>query len=118
MKDYALHATLAEIWRVVADANRYFAGQEPWAKRKTDPERMNTILWTTAEVLRNVAIMAQPFIPQAAGKLLDLVAAAPDRRAFEAVGQGGQIAGGQPLPAPVPIFPRYVEAEEGATPRS
>jgi methionyl-tRNA synthetase len=33
----ALHRALDAIWRVVADANRYFAGQEPWALRKTDP---------------------------------------------------------------------------------
>jgi methionyl-tRNA synthetase len=33
----AIHRALDAIWRVVADANRYFAGQEPWALRKTDP---------------------------------------------------------------------------------
>jgi methionyl-tRNA synthetase len=37
------HAVLAEIWAVVAEANRYFAGQEPWALRKTDPARMASI---------------------------------------------------------------------------
>jgi methionyl-tRNA synthetase len=56
MKDYALHTMLAEIWSVVAEANRYFAGEEPWIKRKTDPARMETILYVTAEVLRNLAI--------------------------------------------------------------
>jgi methionyl-tRNA synthetase len=118
MGDYALHHALAEIWRVVADANRYFASEEPWAKRKTDPERMNTILWTTAEVIRNVAIMAQPFIPAAAGKLLDLVGSSADARAFASVGEGGRISGGLALPAPQPVFPRYVEAEEGDKPKT
>jgi methionyl-tRNA synthetase len=113
MKDFALHATLAEIWKVVADANRYFASEEPWAKGKSDPQRRDTILWTTAEVIRNVAIMAQPFIPAAAGKLLDLVGSGPEARGFASVGQGGRIEGGLPLPAPQPVFPRYVEAEEG-----
>ena len=116
MKDFALHAMLAEIWRVVGDANRYFAGEEPWAKRKTDPQRMETILWVTAETLRNVAIMAQPVIPTAAGKLLDLVAAPADRRAFAHVGEACALAAGAPLPAPAPVFPRYVEAEEGGAP--
>lgn len=114
MKDYALHHALGEIWKVVADANRYFASEEPWAKGKTDPERRGTILWTTAEVLRNVAIMAQPFIPTAAGKLLDLVGSASDAREFAHVGAAHKIAGGLTLPGPAPIFPRYVEAEEGA----
>jgi methionyl-tRNA synthetase len=35
---------LDAVWGVVADANRYFAGEEPWAKRKTDFKRMETIL--------------------------------------------------------------------------
>ena len=70
MQDYSLHKVLAEVWQVVADANRYFASQEPWARRKDDPARMGTILYVTAEVLRVVSIMAQPAIPEAAGKLL------------------------------------------------
>ena len=37
MADYALHTALAEIWAVVAEANRYFASQEPWKLRKDDP---------------------------------------------------------------------------------
>ena len=39
MADFALHSMLAEIWAVVADANRYFASQEPWRLTKTDPAR-------------------------------------------------------------------------------
>ena len=55
-----MHLILTEIWRVVSEANRYFASEEPWVKRKSDPARMQTILYVTAEVLRIVAIMAQP----------------------------------------------------------
>ena len=80
MEDYALHTTLAEIWAVVAEANRYFASQEPWKLRKSDPARMATVLYVTAEVLRAVGILAQPFVPEAAGKLLDLLAVAPEER--------------------------------------
>jgi methionyl-tRNA synthetase len=115
MKEYALHTMLAEIWHVVAEANRYFAAQEPWKLTKTDPARRDTVLHTTAEVLRNVAIMAQPVVPTAAGKLLDLLGVAPEARTFAHVGQGHRLTSGNPLPAPSPIFPRYVEAEDGDT---
>ena len=47
MEDFALHQALAEIWAVVGDANRYFASQEPWALRKSDPARMATVLYVT-----------------------------------------------------------------------
>ena len=116
MKDFALHQALAEIWRVVADANRYFASEEPWAKGKRDPARRDTILWTTAEVIRNVAIMAQPFIPAAAAKLLDLVGSAEDAREFASAGEGARIPGGLTLPPPQPVFPRYIEAEVAPKP--
>ncbi|PRD42203.1 methionine--tRNA ligase [Phyllobacterium phragmitis] len=111
--EQALHHALAAIFAVVAEANRYFAGQEPWALRKTDPERMATVLYVTAEVLRRVAILAQPFIPGSAAKMLDILAVPADRRNFADL-RGGELAGGAPLPAPQAIFPRYVEAEKQA----
>jgi methionyl-tRNA synthetase len=115
MKDFALHQMLAEIWRVVAEANRYFAGEEPWTKRKTDPARMEAILSTTIEVLRVIAILAQPAMPAAMAKMLDLLGAPADARDFARLGPEHRIAEGTGLPPPAPIFPRYVEAEaEGA----
>jgi methionyl-tRNA synthetase len=114
MDGFALHAILSEIWSVVADANRYFASQEPWILRKQDPARMGTVLYVTAEILREIGIMAQPFVPVAAARLLDLLAAAPDARDFAAIGSASRLAAGTPLPAPSPIFPRYVEPEEAA----
>lgn len=109
MKDFAIHLALAEIWKVVADANRYFAAQEPWARRKDDPPRMGAILYVTAEVLRAVAIMAQPAIPASANTLLDLVGAPADARTFAHVNADHALASGQELPKPEAIFPRYVE---------
>jgi len=111
MARQAIHTALAAIFEVVADANRYFAAQEPWALRKTDPARMETVLYTTAEVLRRIAILCQPYIPASAEKLLDLLAVPGDRRNFADLGEGGMLAPGTPLPPPQPVFPRYVEAE-------
>jgi len=112
MVNFALHTMLAEIWRVVGDANRYFASEEPWTKRKTDPDRFATVLYVTAETLRVLGIMTQPVIPTSAGKLLDLLAVPDDKRAFVQATAAGALEAGTVLPAPAPIFPRYVEAEE------
>ncbi|MGA0531368.1 methionine--tRNA ligase [Hansschlegelia sp. KR7-227] len=108
-QDLSLHAALSAIWAVVADANRYFAGQEPWALKKTDPERMATVLYVTAEVVRQVALLTQPFMPGAAAKLLDLLGSGVTKRGFTSLGEGGRLKPGTPLPAPQPVFPRYVE---------
>ena len=102
----AIHKALDAIWRVVADANRYFAGQAPWALKKTDVPRMNTVLYVTAEVLRQLAILTQPYVPAAAERLLDLLAVAPDARSFAALPD--RLRAGTELPAPAAIFPRHV----------
>ncbi len=114
MKTYQLHQVLSAVWAVVAEANRYFAGEAPWAVAKTDPKRQGTILYVTAEVLRQVAILAQPFVPAAAGKLLDLLAVAAGSRGFDRLGAEHRIAPGVNLPPPKPVFPRYVEPEAAA----
>jgi len=109
-----LHQVLNTAWAVVADANRYFAGEAPWALAKTDPERQGTILYVTAEVLRQVAILAQPFMPASAERLLDLLAIPAGERTFFFLGGPHRIAAGNQLPPPAPVFPRYVEAEARA----
>ncbi len=111
MKTQQLHQVLNCVWAVVADANRYFASEAPWALAKTDPKRQGTVLYVTADVLRQVAILAQPFVPASASKLLDLLAIGPDERSFEVLTPTKRIKAGVALPAPVPVFPRYVEAE-------
>jgi methionyl-tRNA synthetase len=106
-----IHRALAAIIAVVSETDRYFASQEPWALKKTDIVRMGTVLYVTAEVVRQIAILLQPFVPGSAEKLLDLVAAPADRRDFAALGEAGRLAAGTPLEAPKPVFPRYVAPE-------
>ena len=108
MATQQLHHVLNAVWAVVADANRYFAGEAPWALAKTDPARQGTVLYVTAEVLRQIAILAQPFVPASAGKLLDLLAVPAAARTFAFLCGKHRLAGGAKLPAPAPVFPRYV----------
>ena len=109
MAEQGIHHALAAIFAVVAEANRYFAGQEPWARKKTDPARMETVLWTTAETIRRVAILCQPYIPGSAAKLLNLLAVPADQRDFASLEEAYALMPGTALPAPEPVFPRYVE---------
>jgi methionyl-tRNA synthetase len=114
MKTQQLHQVLNGVWGVVADANRYFASEAPWALAKTDPARQRTVLYVTAEVLRQIATLCLPFMPTAAAKLLDLLGVPSELRNFANLGGSCRIAAGTKLPAPVPIFPRYVESEASA----
>jgi methionyl-tRNA synthetase len=109
MATQQIHQALNAVWAVVAEANRYFAGEAPWALAKTDPERQKTVLYVTAEVVRQVAILAQPVMPDSCAKMLDVLGVAADQRDFSFLGGGTRIKPGNALPAPTGIFPRYVE---------
>ncbi|MEN3347695.1 MAG: methionyl-tRNA synthetase [Bradyrhizobium sp.] len=107
MATQQIHQWLNTVWAVVAEANRYFAGEAPWALAKTDPARQKTVLYVTAEVVRQIAIMAQAVMPVSCAKMLDSLGVAADARQFAALAE--RIKPGSVLPVPVGVFPRYVE---------
>jgi methionyl-tRNA synthetase len=105
------HEALKSIWDVVGAANRYVDEMAPWALRKTDPERMKVVLWVLAETLRQIAILIQPVMPEAAANMLDQLRIEDGKRSFNDLGADNRMAGGQGLDRPQPIFPRYVEED-------
>ena len=117
------HHALETTWAVLGEANAYFAEQQPWVLRKTDPDRMATVLYVTLETVRRVALLVQPVMPGSATRLLDLlgVAAGGDAGRTGSSGTGPRsfaawdeaLVPGTALPAPVPVFPRHEEPEAG-----
>jgi methionyl-tRNA synthetase len=107
----AFNRALEGIWEVVSAANRYIDEQAPWSLRKTDPERMATVLYTLLEVIRHLAILMQPVVPGSANRMLDQLGVPADARAFAHLGADHRLAPGTALPKPAPVFPRHVEAE-------
>ena len=105
------HRGLAAIWRVVAEANRYVDAQAPWALKKTDPGRMEAVLYVLAAVIRHLALLVQPIMPASASTLLDQLAVPEDQRTFEAFAPAYALRPGTELPAPEPVFPRIVDEE-------
>src|SRR5262249_18082744 len=114
----AFHRALDAIWQVVGDANRYVDDQAPWTLRKTDTARMRPVLFVLCDVIRHLAILTQPFMPESAGRMLDQLAVPPDRRNFDALIAGGASQPGTKLPEPEGVFPRYVEEGEGVAARA
>ncbi|CBI76443.1 Methionyl-tRNA synthetase [Bartonella clarridgeiae 73] len=110
MSRQAPHLALSAIFSVVAEANRYFANEEPWRLHKNNPERFFTVLYITLEILRRIGIMLLPFIPQSATKLLDSLVVAKENRFLHHISDL-KIKEDTELPSPVPIFPRYIPKE-------
>ena len=53
------------------EANKYFNDQEPW-KKKDDTIRLNTIVYTTLEIVRKISFLLFPIIPQSSLKALKI----------------------------------------------
>ncbi len=106
----ALHKALEAVFDVVALANRYVDAQAPWALKKTDPDRMEDVLYNLVETIRRLALITQAFMPAASEKILDqLVVAADERTLSFYPSERGRLEPGTPLPKPAGVFPRYVD---------
>ena len=53
------------------EANKYFNDQEPW-KKKNDLKRLNTIVYTTLEIVRKISFLLYPIIPSSSLKALQI----------------------------------------------
>mmetsp|Transcript_11044 Transcript_11044/g.32007 ORF Transcript_11044/g.32007 Transcript_11044/m.32007 type:complete len:586 (+) Transcript_11044:289-2046(+) len=96
-----------ELIEMVWDANKYIDAMAPWVLRKTDEQRMGTVLYVIMEVLRHVAILYQPIIPGSANKILDLLSVPEENRSFEHLeGEEYKIQPGTPISKPKGVFPR------------
>lgn len=112
MASQAIHKYVQEMIGLVWDMNKYIDKQAPWALRKTDPDRMCTVLFVTLEVLRYAAILYQPVIPSSANRILDLLQVPEDERTFDHLRDEYQIKPGTSIQKPEPVFPRIEIPEE------
>jgi len=53
------------------EANKYFNDQEPW-KKKNNQIRLNTIVYTTLEIVRKISFLMYPIIPKSSLKVLNI----------------------------------------------
>ncbi len=102
------------IWEGVTAANIYIDAQAPWTLKKTEPERMKTVLYVLCEVIRRLGILVQPVIPDTAAKILDQLKIPQDKRNFSDLEH--MLAVNTSIDVPTGVFPRIVveEAPEAA----
>ena len=110
MERQAFGDALEEIWKVIRAANAYIDHQAPWALKKTDINRMRCVLRVLVDVLRIVATLLQPFMPDKMAAMLDQLGVPKNMRQIADLEHG--LADGIALPAPQGVFPRFVEEAE------
>jgi len=105
---------LETIWSVIATADKYLTTEQPWALGNSPDEesRKATILWTTAELLRIVAALAHPVLPDSTEKVWALLGQATTAGATELDGlRWGQLTPGTILGKFQALFPRVEKTE-------
>ncbi len=109
----AFHNAIEAIVDAGRRLNEYIDTQAPWTLRKTDPERMEVVLYTLLEGIRCIALALQPFTPNAAEKMLKQLASGEDARTMSAFNADAALVSGTALPKPEGIFPRF-EVDDAA----
>lgn len=105
---------LEAIWGVIAAADKYLTTEQPWAlgNSEKDQARKATILWTTAELLRIVTVLAHPVLPVSTTKIWSLLGLPGSVEAVDLDGlRWGQLAPGKQLGPAQTLFPRVEKNE-------
>ncbi|MGH1377194.1 MAG: methionine--tRNA ligase [Alphaproteobacteria bacterium] len=111
--DMKINRALEHVWSVVSACDVYIDAQAPWTLKKTDFDRMETVLYVLAEVIRCLAIIVQPVVPHCAPKILEQLKISDDQRMLANISSDYAISSDVTIEKPEGVFPRIVE-EEGA----
>ena len=109
----AIHEAIAKVWTLVDELNNYITVQAPWvlAKDEADRDRLATVLYTTAEGLRLLAVLLNPIVPKAAQKLWASIGTSLGELSAQRIQQGawGVLPAGTKLGELEVLFPRVEE---------
>lgn len=112
MDEQLVHEATGALIAALSSANNYFAGQEPWALKKTDPERMASVLYRTADTVRRIAIPMLAFVPASAARLLHQLAVPEEDRLLPLALVKDRLVTGTELPVPHGVFARLEKPAE------
>ena len=101
-----IHIVIEDIVDLSNRANTYIDYQAPWTLKKTDEDKMRSVLYVLAETIRYIAILLQPFVPESAAKILDQLSVSKDEREFKYLSQNYALKAGTEIPEPQGVFPR------------
>lgn len=115
MEKLEINEALKAIWKLISRSNKYIDETEPWAlaKKEESKERLNTVLYNLTEVLRVVAVLISPFMPNSSPKIFtQLGLQVPQEFTLEDAQKWGVIENGTKVVKGDPIFPRIEIKEE------
>ena len=73
IEHYHFRAYSQEVMNLARLGNKYLADQEPWKLIKTDPERVEAIMFTALQISAGLSILSEPLLPFTAQKMMDML---------------------------------------------
>ena len=104
MKNQQIDKGLKTIFEIMSETNAYIDNQAPWKLIKTDVQRMNVVLFTALNIIRDCSLMLFPVIPESANKVLNILNINNKDRNLKKINQ--VISEDVTITNPSPIFPR------------
>ena len=74
LERYRFREAQQELMNIARLGNKYLADEEPWKVIKTDPERVQTVMYVALQIAAALAIASEPFLPFTAAKLKRILA--------------------------------------------
>jgi len=109
---YRFREALSELMNLARLGNKYLTDMEPWKVYKTDEEKVKTILNVSLQIIANLAVLSEPFLPFTAKKLQEMLGmSAPT---WLDAGNTALIETGRVLNKPELLFARIEDAEVDA----
>ncbi|MFH1148218.1 MAG: methionine--tRNA ligase [Pseudomonadota bacterium] len=114
---FAFHKALAQVWEVISLTNKYIVQTAPWElAKKGDRERLQTVLYYVAEVLRIIAVWISPVMPDTTQKMMTALGCSSEKSlTYADTMVWGILPVGQPIKKGPALFPRLGQEEAAGT---
>ncbi|MBD5346663.1 MAG: methionine--tRNA ligase [Bacteroides sp.] len=109
LETFHFREALRQAMELARIGNRYLQETEPWKAAKTDPSRVDTILWAALELCASIAIAFEPFTPFAASKLAGMLGMTEMK--WNMLGAETILTPGQPTGEPALLFEKITDEE-------
>src|SRR5690606_328066 len=95
LSQYRFREALAQFMNAARLGNKYLADEEPWKTIKTDEERVKTVLFVAGQIVANLAVLGQPFLPFTSTKIFEMLNLA--KSDWDTAGKADLLASGHEL---------------------
>ncbi|MEX2090671.1 MAG: methionine--tRNA ligase [Candidatus Paceibacterota bacterium] len=72
VEEFRLHDALGEIWKLIAEANKYIDDRKPWVEAKENPDGFLETMTGLVYLIHHISWMLQPFLPQTSERIFGI----------------------------------------------